>query len=97
LVTASKGERDRFFAALQAHEQGHIELVAQELAHVDEELVGKSVEGAARAWQSALDALLLASHAYDDQTDHGRNQGAIIDVSVGSTAIIPFDETGRRL
>ncbi|MGB8645246.1 MAG: DUF922 domain-containing protein [Anaerolineae bacterium] len=84
---AEKDEWDRFFAALQAHEQGHLDLVMQHLDHVDEPLVGKSVDGAAQVWQSALAALLSASRAYDGQTDHGRNQGTIIDVSVGAPEI----------
>lgn len=84
---AEKDEWDRFFASLQAHEQGHIELVMRHLDHVDEQLVGKSVDGAAEAWQSTLDALLSASREYDSQTDHGRSQGATIDISVGAPMI----------
>lgn len=80
---AERDEWDRFCAALRTHEQGHIGLVHERLAGIDARLVGKSVDEATRAWQNELDTLRSASDSYDDTTDHGRNQGTIIDVSVG--------------
>ncbi|HET8670240.1 MAG TPA: DUF922 domain-containing protein [Candidatus Saccharimonadales bacterium] len=77
-----QNEWDRFFAALRRHEQGHVELVVEHLSDVDELLTGKSIESAKQLWISALAALQTASRAYDQETDHGRKQGAIIDVTV---------------
>lgn len=83
--TACQGEKDewdRFCLALCTHEQGHIELVVEHLSGIDERLVGNSVDAAERIWATALDSLKSANRAYDRETDHGQNQGAIVDVSV---------------
>jgi len=82
--TATDAERiewDRFLAALQRHEQGHVELVVEHLSDVDELLIGKSIESAKQSWKSALVTLKTASRTYDQETDHGRKQGAIINVA----------------
>jgi predicted secreted Zn-dependent protease len=81
---AEKGEWDRFFAALETHEQGHIDLVRQHLGGIDEQMAGQSSDGAKQLWVSALQDLQSASDSYDADTDHGRNQGTVIDVSVGT-------------
>jgi predicted secreted Zn-dependent protease len=73
-----KDEWDRFVVALQNHDQGYIELVIQQLSNIDEQMIGRSVSDAGRAWDNALEAVALASDAYDRRTDHGRNQGTII-------------------
>jgi hypothetical protein len=80
---AEKDEWDRFLAALETHEQGHIDLVVKYLSNIDEQMIGQSLDAAKQAWENALAALQSASDAYDRQSDHGRNQGTIIDVSVG--------------
>jgi predicted secreted Zn-dependent protease len=77
---ADQGEWRRFLAALQAHEQGHLDLVLQHLSNIDERLVRQSPAGARRVWDDALGALQSASDSYDRDTDHGRNQGTIIEV-----------------
>lgn len=84
-ASAPKAEKDewrRFCAALHAHERGHIDLVVEHLSNIDERLVGKSVSAARRVWEQALAALESASQAYDRRTDHGRNQGTIIEVGI---------------
>lgn len=88
---AEKDEWDRFFAALQAHEQGHIDLVKQQLSGIDDQMTGNSPDAAKQTWGSALRDLQSASDNYDTQTDHGRNQGTIIDLSAGTPA--PSSET----
>lgn len=77
-----KDEWDRFMVALRTHEQGHLDLVSEGLSNVDGSLVGLSVNDAKKAWADALDALRSASDAYDAATDHGRNEGTIIDAGV---------------
>jgi len=82
-ASASAGERtewDRFCKALRAHEDGHVKLITKHLADVDARLVGKSPIAAQKAWADALSALDAASRAYDQQTDHGRRFGTIIDL-----------------
>ncbi len=81
---AEKDEWDRFFAALQTHEQGHIDLVKQQLSGIDDQMTGNSPDAAKQIWGNALRDLQSASDSYDTQTDHGRNQGTIIDTSAGS-------------
>ena len=76
-----KDEWDRFIAALEAHEQGHIDIVKQQLSGIDEQMAGQSPDAAKQIWQNALSDLQSASDNYDAQSDHGRNQGTIIDLS----------------
>jgi predicted secreted Zn-dependent protease len=77
-----KDEWDRFCAALHEHERGHIDLVVQHLSGVDERLVGTSEVTAKREWERALAALNSASQSFDRETNHGRNQGTIININV---------------
>ena len=61
-----------------------LDLVVQHLSDVDERLVGKSIASAEQTWNQALEALQSASCAYDQQTDHGRRQGTVIDATSGA-------------
>jgi predicted secreted Zn-dependent protease len=81
---ACREEWDRFWVALDHHEQGHIALVRQHLDGLHRRLRGLPESEAAQAWEDALGALNQASESYDAQTDHGRNQGTVIDASVGA-------------
>jgi hypothetical protein len=78
-------EWDRFFAALLAHEQGHIDLVTQHLSGIDEQM-GQSPDAAKHVWAGALADLQAASDSYDVDSDHGRNQGTTIDLSAATSA-----------
>lgn len=82
---SEKTEWDRFCGALRTHEEGHIEIVQRNLSGVDALMVGKSVEDAVQAWENAQTTLQSASDAYDLATDHGRNQGAMIDITVSAS------------
>ncbi len=75
-----KDEWDRFLAALQSHEQGHLDLVSQYLSNIDEKMTGQSLNGAVSVWKQVLGDLAQASEVYDRQSDHGRNQGTIINL-----------------
>jgi len=77
---ADQREWDRFFSALQVHEQGHVDLVLQHLTNIDEQLLGQLPAGAAEIWRDALNTLKAANDTYDHDTDHGRNQGTILEV-----------------
>ena len=78
-----QAEWDRFCRALRAHEQGHLDLVAEHLQRIDERMLGRAPDAAKRAWDAALAALADASAEYDRTTDHGRTDGTVIDVGVG--------------
>jgi predicted secreted Zn-dependent protease len=79
-----KEEWNRFYAALLAHEQGHLDLVTSQLSGIDEKLVGRSTTDATAAWVNALGALTQASNDYDASNDHGQSQGTVIDTSVAA-------------
>jgi predicted secreted Zn-dependent protease len=79
---ADRAEWDRFYAALEAHEQGHVEIVHAWL------------DNAAYAWfegkafddrQSIMDSLMAnvqyQSDAYDASNGHGINEGCTITVT----------------
>jgi predicted secreted Zn-dependent protease len=80
--TAAQSERDRFSAALHAHETGHSDLVEQYLKYLDQHLVGQPATQAQTIFDNALHALQAASDAYDVQTNHGQNTGTVIDTSI---------------
>ncbi|HSS08854.1 MAG TPA: DUF922 domain-containing protein [Acidimicrobiales bacterium] len=81
-----RDEWDRFFAALDAHEQGHIDVATGHLSVLDELMLGGSAHQAGVVFEQALQQLQAASDAYDQSTDHGRNTGTIIDVGVAAGA-----------
>jgi len=88
-TTATEPERrewDRFWTALQAHELGHVDLARSHMCVVDSALIGETLDSARQKWSDALDALRNASDAYDQDTDHGRTQGTVIDVSAGTSS-----------
>jgi predicted secreted Zn-dependent protease len=78
---AEKDEWDRFFVALRAHEQGHLDLVTSQLSDIDLRLAGQSTSDASATWTKALGELTSASNDYDASNDHGRSQGTVISVS----------------
>jgi predicted secreted Zn-dependent protease len=81
---AERNEWRRFLSALQAHEQGHLELVHRHLGAVDTRLVGASVTVAMARWSQSLAALTAASDAYDRATDHGRLRGTCLHIGGGA-------------
>jgi predicted secreted Zn-dependent protease len=86
---ASKPEQDewtRFCAALRAHEQGHVDIVTAILSKLEEQLTGKTADDGANTWDATLRSINLAESNYDSTTDHGRQQGTIIDVSVSNSS-----------
>jgi predicted secreted Zn-dependent protease len=77
---AEKDEWDRFFAALLEHEQGHVDLVNQQLSGIDAQLAAGFPDDVGPTWETALNQLQSASDNYDTETDHGANQGTTINV-----------------
>jgi predicted secreted Zn-dependent protease len=85
LNKAARAEWERFFKALKAHEQRHVNLARQKLKDLAEKLVGKSPADAEESFQKAVDDLQKSSDDYDEISDHGRNEGTIIDTSAGTS------------
>ena len=77
-----KDEWDRFWQALDTHEQGHFDLVTSHLSNLDQMLVGQRVDDVQRVFTDAIAALNAASSAYDVQTSHGVTQGTTLDLGV---------------
>jgi predicted secreted Zn-dependent protease len=86
LNKAARAEWERAFKALKAHEQRHVNLVREKLKGLAEKLVGKSPADAEKTFQDAVDDLKKSSDDYDDISDHGRNEGTIIDASAGTSS-----------
>jgi len=89
---AAQDEWWRFWSALEGHEQGHVDLVNEHIAGVDEKMLGTSEAGAKKAWDDAFDAINRASKAYDDSTKNGQNTGTILDLDAG----VPVEESERE-
>jgi predicted secreted Zn-dependent protease len=77
---AEQAEWDRFLQALQAHEDGHVEIVRQYTENADVMLEGLNDHDAAKAWKDNQDALNHATAHYDAGNDHGRNAGTTIEL-----------------
>lgn len=82
LSKAAKAEWDRFYRALEEHEQGHVNLVRERMSGLGESMIGKTEPEAKEIFDNALAQLQGSSDNYDVETDHGRNQGTIIDTSI---------------
>ncbi len=99
LPAATRAEWDRFYAALEAHEQGHVSLVQENLRDVADAMVDKSEAEAIAAFEAALANLQQVNDAYDAANDHGRNAGCTLDLgeeqpAEGSSASESTEATG---
>jgi predicted secreted Zn-dependent protease len=83
---AAKAEWDRFWHALEQHEEGHFQLVHSHLATLDHQLVGQQSDAVQSVFEQALNDLATASDNYDAQTNHGLSYGTVLDVSVDAHA-----------
>jgi predicted secreted Zn-dependent protease len=79
---AAREEWERFIAALDTHEQGHVLLVGEMLRGLGESLIGKSKSAALGICTKKFSDLNKASKKYDSTTGHGRVQGAVINTSI---------------
>ena len=77
----AKAEWDRFYAALDKHEKEHVALVKAKFKGVAQSMLGKPESDAATLFQDAVDGLKTDSDAFDTATNHGQNNGTILDVS----------------
>jgi predicted secreted Zn-dependent protease len=93
---AEKEEWDRFWNALDFHEEGHIQIIKEDAtsgngyANAHTLILEKTEDEAYETWKAILSKEETAQTAFEAQNDHGRTQSSphgttIIDVSVGKT------------
>jgi predicted secreted Zn-dependent protease len=82
MLPKAKAEWARWYAALRAHEQGHIDLVHANLDGLAARLIGMSGAKGEATFGAAKAKLSKDNKAYDKRTDHGRNAGTVMDVSI---------------
>jgi len=75
-----QAEWDRFYAALDAHEQGHVQIAQYTMDTADAYFVGSPASDADRLFQELLTTLQSQSDAFDTDTNHGINAGCTITV-----------------
>lgn len=82
MLPKAKAEWSRAYAALLAHEQGHIKLVHDIFDGLAASLLGKTSRAGAAMFATAKASLAAASESYDRKTGHGQKTGTVIDVAI---------------
>jgi hypothetical protein len=93
MLPKARAEWTRWYAALRAHEQGHIDLVHQLFDGLARRILGTSVATGQRLFATAKASLAAKSRAYDARTGHGTRQGTVMDVSIEQREV---DEARRK-
>ena len=93
MLPRARAEWTRWYAALRAHEQGHIDLVHQLFDGLAGRILGTRVATGQRLFQNAKASLATRSRAYDARTGHGTRQGTILDVAIEQQEL---DEERRK-
>ncbi len=82
MLPKARAEWDRWYAALSAHEQGHIDLVHQVHDGLAAKILGKSKPASDALWAAAQASLKSRSKAYDVTTGHGLKTGTILNTAL---------------
>jgi Bacterial protein of unknown function (DUF922) len=82
MLPRARAEWNRWYAALLAHEQGHIDLVHTMFDGLAAKLLGKTPAKGSAMFEAARAKLATDSAAYDKTTDHGKKTGTVMDVSI---------------
>lgn len=93
MLPKARAEWTRWYAALRAHEQGHIDLVHEVFDGLAQRILGKRVRTGDQLFETARTSLARKSRAYDTRTGHGTKQGTVMDVSIEQREI---DEEQRK-
>jgi hypothetical protein len=93
MLPKARAEWTRWYAALRAHEQGHIDLVHKVFDGLAARLLGKTVGVGQQLFENAKASLNAQSRAYDTRTGNGTRTGTIMDVSIEQQEI---DEERRK-
>jgi hypothetical protein len=82
MLPKAKAEWERWYGALLAHEQGHVQLIHDHFDGLAAKILGKSPTKGKAMFDGAKADLAAASKAYDARTGHGKKAGTIIDTSI---------------
>jgi hypothetical protein len=93
MLPKARAEWTRWYAALRAHEQGHIDLVHEAFDGLAARILRQPVDRGQRLFASAKTSLATKSRAYDGRTGHGIKQGTVMDVSIEQREL---DEERRK-
>jgi predicted secreted Zn-dependent protease len=80
--TAAQSEWDRWYAALETHERGHIEATAWIFDNMDDTMIGLTPTDAQGQFGKFEYDAQQASDRYDAETNHGLNEGTVMDTSI---------------
>ena len=78
----AKAEFERWYKALQAHEQGHIDLVVKHFDGLAKRMIGMKGDKAQKLLETTKAALDAESKTYDTSTGNGTKTGTIIDFGI---------------
>ena len=93
MLPKAKAEWARWYAALLAHEQGHIALVHAVYDGLAKRMIGKSLSAAATIFRTANATMQPKSDAYDVKTGHGLKTGTVLDVGIET---LELDEEQKK-
>jgi hypothetical protein len=93
MLPKARAEWTRWYAALRAHEQGHIDLVHQLFDGLAARILGKTVRAGQGLFDTAKASLAAQSKAYDTRTGNGTKQGTVMNVAIEQQEI---DEERRK-
>lgn len=82
MLPKARAEWTRWYAALLAHEQGHIALVHTVYDGLAKKMIGKTLAAAGTVFSTADATMQPKSDAYDTKTDHGLKTGTVLDVGI---------------
>jgi len=78
----AQAEWDRWYAALEKHERGHIEATAWIFDNMDDTMIGLTPTEAEGQFGKFVYDAQQASDRYDTDTNHGLNEGTVMDTSI---------------
>jgi hypothetical protein len=93
MLPKARAEWTRWYAALRAHEQGHIDLVPQLFDGLAARILGTTVRAGQQLFATAKASLAAKSQAYDTRTGNGTKQGTVMNVGIEQQEI---DEERRK-
>ena len=80
--TEAQAEWDRWYAALEKHERGHIDATAWMFDNMDDTMIGLTPTDAEGQFGKFVYDAQQASDRYDTDTNHGLNEGTVMDTSI---------------
>jgi hypothetical protein len=79
---AARANWDSMLAALDAHEQGHVDIAIKVADELLQDLPGKSIDDLDRMVNATTPTMKTRHDAFDTKTDHGKNTGVVLDISI---------------